>query len=132
MFVVVAGFALGGCALFNTGDSRKQNTFEVFFDTGQSTITTAAARILQDVADSATQGDISSITLAVHTDTGGRDAASQSLSDRRAEAVKAELVKDGVPVAEITSVGVDENNQLVPTSDGVHEPQNRRTEIILR
>jgi OOP family OmpA-OmpF porin len=52
------------------------------------------------------------------------------LSERRAEAVKAELVKNGVPSAKISNVDVA-RAELVPTPDGVREPRNRRTEITL-
>jgi outer membrane protein OmpA-like peptidoglycan-associated protein len=51
---------------------------------------------------------------------------------RRAEAVEAELVKDGVNRGEITIHGFGESNPLVPTAQGVREPQNRRVEIILK
>ncbi|HXP97494.1 MAG TPA: hypothetical protein VN809_12330 [Telmatospirillum sp.] len=52
------------------------------------------------------------------------------MSQRRAEAVRAELIKDGVPPAKITTVDVG-TALLVSTEDGVREPQNRRTEITL-
>jgi outer membrane protein OmpA-like peptidoglycan-associated protein len=46
--------------------------------------------------------------------------------------VAAELVKDGVPRNAITVTGYGETHLLVPTGDGVREPQNRRVEIIIR
>ena len=54
------------------------------------------------------------------------------LSLRRANAVAAELVRDGVPRNEISIQGFGETHLLVPTGPGVREPQNRRVEIILR
>jgi outer membrane protein OmpA-like peptidoglycan-associated protein len=59
----------------------------------------------------------------------GTAAYNQKLSVRRADAVKAELVRLGVPAASITAIGRGESNPLVPTADGVREPQNRRVEI---
>jgi OmpA-OmpF porin, OOP family len=50
---------------------------------------------------------------------------------RRAETVQSELVRDGVAPGEISIHGYGENNPLVPTAQGVREPQNRRVEIIL-
>ncbi len=50
---------------------------------------------------------------------------------RRAKAVAAQLVADGVPASEITAKGFGDTNLLVPTGPGVREPQNRRVEIIL-
>ena len=49
-----------------------------------------------------------------------------------AEALAAELLRRGVPRNEIVTRGFGEANPLVPTADGVREPQNRRVEIILR
>jgi outer membrane protein OmpA-like peptidoglycan-associated protein len=44
----------------------------------------------------------------------------------------AELVRNGVPPQAITIQGFGETHLLVPTGDGVREPQNRRVEIIIR
>jgi OOP family OmpA-OmpF porin len=54
------------------------------------------------------------------------------LSIRRANAVKAELIRDGVPENAITAQGFGDTHLLVPTGPGVREPQNRRVEIIIR
>ncbi len=54
------------------------------------------------------------------------------MSDRRAAAVKAGLVAGGVDGGEITALGVGKTGLLVPTADGVREPQNRRAEIVLQ
>jgi OOP family OmpA-OmpF porin len=55
----------------------------------------------------------------------------QGLSVRRAQAVAAELVKDGVANSAIVIQGFGETHLLVPTGPGVREPQNRRVEIII-
>jgi len=39
---------------------------------------------------------------------------------------------DGVPVTATSVVGMGEKGLLVPTPDGVREPQNRRVEIVLQ
>jgi outer membrane protein OmpA-like peptidoglycan-associated protein len=54
-----------------------------------------------------------------------------ALSLRRANAVKDQLVREGIPAANITVVGRGESQPLVQTADGVREPQNRRVEIVL-
>ena len=51
---------------------------------------------------------------------------------RRARAVQAELVKDGVPENAITIQGFGDTHLLVPTGPGMRKPQNRRVEIIIR
>ena len=67
-----------------------------------------------------------------HTDTVGSAAYNQALSERRAASVQRVLVADGVPGGEITTIGVGKTGLLVPTADGVREPQNRRAEIVLQ
>ena len=54
-----------------------------------------------------------------------------ALSLRRANSVKAELVRQGVPADAVAVVGRGEANPLVATGDGVREPQNRRVEIVI-
>jgi OOP family OmpA-OmpF porin len=109
-----------------------QNTFQVFFDFDRSNIGEDAAKILRQAATSAKHGTITHLKLIGHTDSSGSDAYNQGLSERRAEAVKAELAKDDVQIGEISTEGVGKAGQLVPTADGVREPQNRRTEIDLQ
>jgi outer membrane protein OmpA-like peptidoglycan-associated protein len=50
---------------------------------------------------------------------------------RRAEAVKANMIKQGIPASAIVVIGKGESQPLVPTADGVREPQNRRVEIVI-
>jgi len=50
----------------------------------------------------------------------------------RAEAVAAELTRRGVPRTEMIIQAFGESRPLVPTADGVREPQNRRVEIIVK
>src|SRR5262245_45927812 len=69
------------------------------------------------------------ITTTGHTDTSGPEAYNMALSLRRANVVKDELVRDGVPAQAIVVVGAGESKPLAPTGDGVREVQNRRGEI---
>ena len=59
-------------------------------------------------------------------------AGDMALSLRRANTVKDALVRDGVPATAISVIGKGETQPLVPTADGVREPQNRRVEIVLQ
>ncbi|HLY56905.1 MAG TPA: OmpA family protein [Stellaceae bacterium] len=109
-----------------------KRSFQVFFDFDKSNITQAAASVIQAAADAVKAGNVVQITVTGHTDTVGTAAYNQGLSERRAASVKAQLVTDGVSAGEIATVGVGKNGLLVPTADGVREPQNRRAEIVLQ
>jgi outer membrane protein OmpA-like peptidoglycan-associated protein len=58
-------------------------------------------------------------------------ACNQDLSERRAGAVEAEMVRLGMNANEIATVGRSYDDPLVPTGPGVREPQNRRAVIDL-
>lgn len=111
--------------------AARVNTFQVFFDFDRSNISETAGQIIAQAATSIKNGNITRIELIGHTDAAGPAAYNQALSERRAAAVKQQLIRDGVPASEITATGVGKAQQLVPTADGVREPQNRRTEILL-
>ena len=111
---------------------EKQREFQVFFDFDKSNITDAAARVIEAAAEVVKSGGIAHITVTGHTDTVGTAKYNQALSERRASAVKTQLVTDGVSGGEISTVGVGKSGLLVPTADGVREPQNRRAVIELQ
>jgi iron complex outermembrane receptor protein len=106
--------------------------FQVFFDFDKSDITAAAASVIAAAAESVKQGHVTTLTVTGHTDTVGSAKYNLGLSERRATAVKGQLVTDGVAAGEITTIGVGKAGLLVPTKDGVREPQNRRAVIVLQ
>jgi outer membrane protein OmpA-like peptidoglycan-associated protein len=54
------------------------------------------------------------------------------LSARRAETVGQALIERGIPAEDISLEAMGEEDPLVPTEDGVPEPQNRRVVIQFR
>jgi OmpA-OmpF porin, OOP family len=107
-------------------------SYLVFFDWDKATLTDRARQIIREAADSSTKVQYTRIEVNGYTDTSGTPQYNQGLSVRRAKAVQAELVADGVPQNAITIQGFGETHLLVPTGPGVREPQNRRVEIIIR
>ncbi len=107
-------------------------SYLVFFDWDKAVLTDRARQIIQEAAANSTHVQYTRIEVNGYTDTSGSAAYNQRLSVRRAQAVGAELVRDGVPQNAITIQGFGETRLLVPTGPGVREPQNRRVEIIIR
>jgi outer membrane protein OmpA-like peptidoglycan-associated protein len=103
----------------------------VFFDFDKAVITPEAAKVIQQAAAAAKQGASPRIDLTGHTDLAGTDKYNQALSLKRANAVKEQLVKLGLSAEQIGVVAKGKSQPLVPTADGVREPQNRRVEIVL-
>ena len=107
-------------------------TYLVFFDFDRADLNERARQIIAEAAAAAARVQLTRIEVEGHTDAAGTAAYNQALSLRRAQAVKAELVRDGVAESDIAVKGLGETQPLVPTAPGAREPQNRRVEIILR
>ena len=107
-------------------------TYLVFFDWDRADLTDRARQIIAEAAQATTRIQVTRIMVNGNTDTTGTARYNQGLSVRRAQNVAAELVRDGVPRAAITTQGFGFSRLLVPTGPGVREPQNRRVEIVLQ
>jgi iron complex outermembrane recepter protein len=105
-------------------------SYLVFFDFNKSDLTPQAVSIVNQAAANAGPAKVTQLTVTGHTDTVGSDAYNMRLSRRRAESVAAQLEKDGIASSEIEIVAKGKRDLLVPTADGVKEPQNRRVQIV--
>lgn len=104
----------------------------VFFDWDSTALLPESLDILRTAAANAKKGKIVRLDATGHADRSGTATYNMGLSKRRAEAVKAELVRLGIPADEIAVQWKGETDPLVPTADGVREPQNRRVEIVFQ
>lgn len=104
-------------------------SYLVFFDWNKADLTAEAQKIVATAAANAKSGNVSRIQATGHADRSGPDAYNMRLSMRRAQSVKNELMRLGVPEKDIVLVAKGETEPLVQTNDGVREPQNRRVLI---
>ncbi len=107
-------------------------TFLVFFDFDRADLTDRARQILAEAATNAQRVGTTRIEVSGHADRSGTPQYNQRLSERRAQAVAAELERRGIARNQMVIQAFGETRPLVPTADGVREPQNRRVEIVLR
>jgi OmpA-OmpF porin, OOP family len=107
-------------------------SFLIFFDWDKATLTDRARQIVAEAASTSAKVQHTRIEVDGYTDTSGTPQYNKGLSIRRAQTVAAELVKDGVPQAAISTQGFGETHPLLVTGAGVREPQNRRVEIVIR
>jgi len=101
----------------------------VFFEFDSDDLTPEAMNIIGLAANAAKQSGSCKITVTGHTDTSGSAAYNEALSKRRAQSVTTALVGDGIAESEIALQWRGETEPLVPTGDGIKEPQNRRVTI---
>ncbi|GBQ64432.1 OmpA family protein [Komagataeibacter intermedius] len=112
-------------------------TYLVFFDWDGAALTGRSREIVAEAAQASTHVQTTRIEVNGYTDNtsahpGPRgEKYNLGLSMRRADSVKAELIRDGVPANAIDVHGYGEAHPLVPTGPDTREPQNRRVEIIL-
>ncbi|MGK7865693.1 OmpA family protein [Falsiroseomonas sp. E2-1-a20] len=107
-------------------------TYLVFFDFDRADLTDRARQIIGEAATNSQRAGVTRIEVSGHADRAGTPQYNQRLSERRAAAVASELERRGVPRAAMAIQAFGESRPLVPTADGVREPQNRRVEIVLR
>jgi hypothetical protein len=106
-------------------------SFMVFFDWDRSNLSQQAVQTIGQAAAAFKTRGSARITATGHTDTSGPENYNMALSLRRANSVKNELVRQGVPADAVQVIGRGEAGLLVQTGDGVREPQNRRVEIVI-
>ena len=103
--------------------------FMVFFDFDKSNLTMEAREIVSAAVKTAKDRGSVRIVVTGHTDTVGSLRYNQALSERRANSVKAEMMKQGMDGTMIATIGKSFTDPLVQTGPGVREPQNRRAVI---
>lgn len=108
-----------------------ERPFLVFFDFDSASIRTDGQQVIRAAASASRQVAVIRIDITGHADRSGSGRYNDSLSRRRANAVKRGLIFNGVPEKGIIIYARGEREPLVPTRDGVREPQNRRVEIVL-
>lgn len=99
---------------------------ETFFDYDKSTLLPGAYPELQRISEVLNKYPQTIIEVGGHTDTRGSEEYNQRLSERRAEAVKNELIRNGVMAQRINAVGYGQSRPI--SSD---HAMNRRVEIII-
>jgi len=68
------------------------------------------------------------VTIEGHTDNVGKDAYNKKLSQRRADAVKAYLVKKGIDANRLTAIGYGEEKPIADNATKAGKAENRRVE----
>ncbi len=83
----------------------KPSEFLVFFDWDKYNLTPEAMKIIADAVATAKKEGAKTIKITGYTDTSGSAAYNLKLSERRANAVAAQMVKLGVPATSLVTLG---------------------------
>ncbi len=101
----------------------------VKFITGSDAITEASKSVLDRVADTLIRNGELNIEVAGYTDDRGSASFNQSLSQKRAEAVRAYLRSSGVAANRMTARGYGASSPIANNSTAAGRAQNRRVEL---
>lgn len=103
--------------------------YRIFFDWGKAAVSQDSAATLDDVAALLMQRGSGPVSLVGHSDRSGPAGANRQSALHRAEAVRDYLVRRGVAATLLRVSSRGEDMPLIPTADGVREPQNRRVDV---
>lgn len=102
---------------------------DILFDTGKADLKPAATANITKMAEILKKYPENVLTIKGYTDDTGSAKVNQELSEKRANAVKSQLIAGGVPAATVSVVGMGPQNPVVPNSSKENRAQNRRVEI---
>ena len=103
----------------------------ILFEFGKSDLKPESRPVLKEIASTLKEHGDLKVLIEGHTDNVGTPASNLTLSDARAAAVKAALVKDyGADEQRITTKGFGDTKPAVPNTTAEGRAQNRRVEIV--
>lgn len=104
----------------------------LYFRSGKTEFTPESRAVFETVRNQILAMPEANVVVIGHTDRVGSRQRNDVLSLKRAQWVRARLIAAGIPKDRIEAVGRGEREPLIPTADGVAEPENRRVEIRVR
>ena len=110
----------------------RPKSFLVYFLEGKDEFTDPSRIELDKILAELRGRGAPDVVVIGHTDRVGGLQFNDRLSLQRAERVRGELVKLGIPESRVQVAGRGEREPLVATGDEVPEPRNRRVEISVR
>lgn len=107
------------------------NMGDILFDVGKATLKPAAREKLARLAGLCLAYPGLRLSSEGHTDNVGGEDMNQKLSEKRAEAVRSYLVEQGIPDANINSVGMGMTLPIASNDTAQGRQRNRRVELIV-
>ncbi len=104
----------------------------ILFDVDRSDVKPEAGNSIAKAAEVLVKYPDTYITVEGHTDSTGKPEYNQLLSERRADAVRDLLVKDGVPPSRMSVKGYGESDPVADNSTPEGRQSNRRVQLEIR
>lgn len=103
---------------------------DLLFDTGASALRATSQHRIDQLAGFMKRYPELHATIEGYTDNVGKAEANQSLSDRRANAVMAALIRLGVQGAQLSTQSFGEEHPVAPNNTQAGRQMNRRVEVV--
>jgi outer membrane protein OmpA-like peptidoglycan-associated protein len=107
------------------------NMSDVLFDTGKYTLRPLAREKLAKISGIVLAYPSLKLAIEGNTDSVGTEAFNQTLSEKRAEAVRNYLTQQGVPESSTTATGFGKTRPIASNDTSEGRQQNRRVELIV-
>lgn len=104
---------------------------DVLFDSGQAELKSGAFTTIDRLATFMRENPERTLLVEGYTDSVGSDAYNLSLSQRRADAVRAALLARGIDGSRITTSGMGKANPVAGNDTAAGRQRNRRVEIVI-
>ncbi len=102
---------------------------DILFGSGSSSLKGKAQYNVQEIAAIMAKYPENVITVEGYTDSTGANSFNQSLSQKRASAVRATLINSGIPASTVSAIGKGESNPVADNATSQGRQQNRRVEM---
>lgn len=116
----------------NADDIRLVMPGAITFDTGSDVLAPRFLNVLNAVAEVLKRYDQTVLSIEGHTDSRGREAYNQKLSEQRAAAVQAYLEEAGINPARMSTQGLAASQPIATNETAEGRAQNRRVELNIR
>ena len=103
--------------------------YGINFDIGKAVVKAESFPVIDQIVSYLKESPKVRIMIEGHTDNTGKDASNLTLSDKRAQSIKAEIIKRGVDAGRLETKGFGASKPIADNKTAAGRTQNRRVTI---